>query len=208
MAIYINKMSLNDVSLSVEEVEEALNEIENKYSLEFDSVGLPTIDLSQSLMNITKQIASSALSLVHIYRKTLSQMKDLNVEKLITEKMCNRTRKILNLALKINKENEPALSNKVIVQRIVIRAEMFNIYYAQMTASFVNVMFSKDSYTLGHKMGGIGPRGSSVNASWKVLASSLAQSVLVSQTDPSLLRIMGAAIFEESCRLLSEFAFN
>ncbi|KAJ8926327.1 hypothetical protein NQ314_021312 [Rhamnusium bicolor] len=94
------KMSLDEDSiLTVEEVEKALTEIENKYSpvkcskrkdclegtltvlsKEFDSLGLSAIDLTQPITKIFKQIVSSARSLVQIHRRTISQIKDVNID--------------------------------------------------------------------------------------------------------------------------------
>ncbi|KAJ8922223.1 hypothetical protein NQ315_004160 [Exocentrus adspersus] len=92
-------MSLNeDTPVSLEEVEKALTEIENRFSpnkpnrgncfedaltvlsKEFDSLGLSPIDCSQSLCKTFKQVVREAHSLVQIHRRTLLDIKDINIE--------------------------------------------------------------------------------------------------------------------------------
>ncbi|KAJ8975235.1 hypothetical protein NQ317_013982 [Molorchus minor] len=122
------KMSLdNEDLLSVEEVERALSEIEkNKYSpvkcterkdyfegtltvlsKEFDSLGLPTIDLAQPMPKVFKQVVSNARSLVHIHRSTLSNIKDLNIENKCKDTTQTELHKIIdNYKLKVIKYQE------------------------------------------------------------------------------------------------------
>ncbi|RZC42676.1 hypothetical protein BDFB_014622, partial [Asbolus verrucosus] len=83
---------------SMEDVDEFLQKIENKYSLnrnvtpkndfekqlfilseEFDTLGLPTIDLKQSESKLLQQIACNTLLLIQMHRKTLSHITKMDI---------------------------------------------------------------------------------------------------------------------------------
>ncbi|XP_018573293.1 myosin-11-like [Anoplophora glabripennis] len=128
-------MTLNENLLSTEEVERALTEIENKYSpiksnganyhednltvlvKEFDSIGLPSVDLSQSLTKIFNEVVSNARSLVQIHRKTLAQMKNVNINSKYKESKSTELYKAIDdykLKLTKHKDVNSSLQNKII----------------------------------------------------------------------------------------------
>ncbi|XP_028137436.1 uncharacterized protein LOC114331945 isoform X2 [Diabrotica virgifera virgifera] len=88
----------DEPEITLENVNEVLAQIENKYSpvknisanseieeslivltKELDSIGIPALNLSQTPKNIFKELISSTRSLVQIHRNTLAQMKDTNI---------------------------------------------------------------------------------------------------------------------------------
>ncbi|XP_008190814.2 uncharacterized protein LOC103312292 [Tribolium castaneum] len=92
----------------LEDVDEVLREIERKYSSsssiecpksdleeqlqllsqDFETLGLPPIDLAKSGTELLEQVVNNSLLLVQLHRKTISQMSDLGI--------CNRSKEIKN----------------------------------------------------------------------------------------------------------------
>ncbi|XP_044269978.1 uncharacterized protein PFB0765w-like [Tribolium madens] len=91
----------------LENVDEVLREIERKYSFtndecpktdleeqlqflsqDFETLGLPPIDLKKSNAQLLEQVVNNSLSLVQLHRKTISQISDLGI--------CNRSKEIKN----------------------------------------------------------------------------------------------------------------
>ncbi|CAH1179112.1 unnamed protein product [Phaedon cochleariae] len=119
------------------EVNEALKEIENKYSngipninsdsdgfeetlavlsKEYDSVGLPTLDLSASIWKVFKQVVSGARSLIQIHRRTIAKMKDVNIDNRCKDTRSGELYKIIDdCKTDIDKaeEKNSALKNKM-----------------------------------------------------------------------------------------------
>ncbi|XP_023026549.1 uncharacterized protein isoform X2 [Leptinotarsa decemlineata] len=144
-------------ALTVEEVNRALGEIENKFSLvtckrngldenlavlsmEYDSVGLPTLDLSLTKSKIFQQVVNNARSLVQIHRRTLSHMKDVNVDNRINNSKSSDLYKLLEdykVKLGNYEEKIKALKNKLssltdehtllMKQETVLKSEMEKI---------------------------------------------------------------------------------
>ncbi|KAG5874798.1 hypothetical protein JTB14_012434 [Gonioctena quinquepunctata] len=135
-----------DCILTVEEVETALREIENKYSpncsdrngldknlstlsMEYDSVGLSTLDLSMPKINIFQQVVSSARSLIQIHRKTLSQIKDVNIDNQCKSSKSNELYKLLDdYKSKLEKYEE---KNHVLKKRINLMSDEHSMWKKQ-----------------------------------------------------------------------------
>ncbi|XP_072389805.1 uncharacterized protein [Diabrotica undecimpunctata] len=125
----------DEPEITLEDVNKVLSQIENKYSpvkninasneieeslivlsKELDSIGIPALNLSQTPVNIFKELISSTRSLVQIHRKSLAQMKDTNIASQRNNSKNNHLYKVIECCQsKINAyENKNAgLSNRI-----------------------------------------------------------------------------------------------
>lgn len=123
--------------ITVEEVDRVLSEIESKYSpvecgpihdsfeenlavlsKEFDSVGVEPIDLKKPISKVFKQVVSSSRSLVQIHRRTLSQMRDVNITVQTKNSNSNYLRKVVddcNTKINMYEDKTGILQNKISV---------------------------------------------------------------------------------------------
>jgi chromosome segregation ATPase len=104
-----------------ENVDKFLQEIEKKYSLnsdilpkndfeeqlhilsqEFDTFGLPPIDLKESVPKLLQCVANNTLLLIHLHRKALLQITDTNISNVSKDtKNSNLEKNILSLKSKL-----------------------------------------------------------------------------------------------------------